>query len=517
MAAIDSLMAVLSAGASTAALQRTLDVLPNLFQYGGRPLARLNTEHFRAVLPAESIRRMFVCALSHRPGFLANSDELSGLVLIPPPEAVTRITELTAMLDTLPYDGKLNKGTPIGYADIAGTPSPVCIPERARPRHTHLIGRPGTGKTTLLERMILDDISRGVGLAVLDPHGDLCERLLCLIPEEAVERTIYLDPGDADWVPLWNPFGLGSDYKVGDVADGMIEVFKSFVDNWGDRLEHILRNLFIALLSRPGITLLDAADLLRPRGSRFEVLRRRFEEAVRDPSVLEFLQIELGNYRNEELSPPRNKLSKLLLAGTVSHMLSQPVSAFHLSEVMNKQMILPVNLAHIGSQVRGITGSMLISLFRQETLRRSGMRASQRRPFHIYCDEAHRFVTDSLEDMLTDARKYNVGMVLAHQYMRQFTRSQGDALSSVGSRLVFAVDETDAEFLRKDLLGLVRTEDLIAQEDFHAVARIGRNVVRIRVPAWEALPGNGHRDRILERSRTRYCKAWALRFRAIAS
>lgn len=499
-------VAVIGAGAHSREFLRSFDALSGLLQYGGRPLSRLNAEKFRARLSTESIRRMFVDGLSHRRGFLVNSEELSGIVHVPPPETMTEIAGITTMLETLPSDGSLNEGTPIGYSASAGSEIVVCIPYGARPRHTHLIGRPGTGKTSVMEGMILDDVGRGVGLAVLDPHGDLCERLLCLIPAEAVERTIYLDPGDPDWIPLWNPFGAVAAHKAGDVTDGMIDVFKSFVDNWGDRLEHILRNLFIALLSQPRGTLLDVADLLRPKAQGAEELRRRFEEAVDDLSVQKFLREELAAFRNDELSPPRNKLSKLLLAGSVSLMLSQPDSAFHLGEVMDQGKILLVNLSRIGSQVRGIVGSLLVSLFRQETLRRSEVPEAKRREFHMYCDEFQRFVTDSLEDMIAEARKYKVGLTLAHQYMRQFDRRKGDALSTVGSTIIFGVDRADAEYLTKDLLGMVRTEDLIAQPDFRALARIGQQVVRIRTYKPPEITGTGHRDQIIERSRRLYCK-----------
>jgi hypothetical protein len=152
---------------------------------------------------------------------------------------------------------------------------------------------------------------------------------------------------------------------------------------------------------------------------------------------------------------------------------------------------------------------MLVSLFRQETLRRSELPVDQRQRFHLYCDEVHRFVTDSLEELLAEGRKYNVGLTLAHQYLRQLARGEADALSSVESKVIFAVNESDAELLKKDLLGMVCVEDLIAQEDFQAIARIGRKVVRVCTPQWTALTGTGHRDRILERSRKLYCKPTA--------
>jgi hypothetical protein len=413
------------------------------------------------------------------------------------------------MLDTLPPNDQLSEGTPIGFGEVAKQRRPVCIPYKHRVRHTHLIGPPGVGRTSVMEGMILDDVRRGVGLVVLDPHGDLCERLLCLIPTEAVERTMYLDLGDPDWIPLWNPFDAVTAQTIGVVADGMIDVFWGFVEGFGDRHEYVLRNLLIALLSRPGSTLLDMADLLEPETQEAEELRCRFEEAVDGVSVRRFLREEFATFRKEGLNTLRNALSELLSAGSVSLMFSQPDSAIHLGDVMDQGKILLVDLSRLGSQVRGIVGSLLLSLFRQEIVCRSEIQFSQRREFHLYCDEAHRFATDSLEDMIAEGRRLNVGLTLAHQYMRQFDRRKSDALSSVGCTIIFRLARADAENLTKDLLGVVSAEDLMAQPDYNAIARIGQKVVRMRTYCPPAIVGIGHRDQIIEMSRKLYYKPTA--------
>ena len=190
-------------------------------------------------------------------------------------------------------------------------------------------------------------------------------------------------------------------------------------------------------------------------------------------------------------------------------MLSQPESAFHMGEVMEQGKILLFNLSRIGSQVRRIVGALLLSLFCQETLRRNEIPVAQRRESHLYCDEGQHFATDSLVDLISEARKYKVGLTLAHQSMRQFHHATGDALSSVGSTIIFGVDRADAESLTKDLGSKVTAEDLIAQPDYHAIARIGQQVVRIRTRCPAEIVETGHRSQIIERSRKLYCRPTA--------
>jgi hypothetical protein len=410
------------------------------------------------------------------------------------------------MLETLPSAEALNEGTPIGYSDYADSQITVCIPYVLRSRHTHVIGRPGTGKTSVLEQMILHDVGRKIGVVVLDPHGDLINRLLRQIPEDAVDRTIYMDPGDPEHITIWNPFHHLPGDDPGRVADDMVEVFKSVVKDWGDRLEHIFRNIFFALKSQPNCTLLDAYNLLRTKTPASDALRARFIETIDNEPARNFWAYDFDKFRNEDFSPPRNKLSKLLLTGTVSLMLSQPDSAFNLREVFNQGKILLVNLSHLGTQVRGVLGSFMVALSRQEALHRSRIPEQERFESHMYCDEAHHFLTDAIEDVLAEARKYNIGMTLAHQWIGQFGHSKAAALSNVGSTLIFNVDRNDAQHLTKDLLGKVTLDDLAGLPDYHAIARVQQHVVRIHTIAPAVIQGDGHKAAILERSHRLYCK-----------
>ena len=455
---------------------------------------------------AASIGTMFTAALTHRPGFLVNSEELTSLVHLPPPKTTEHLHTIMTPLETLPASAELDEGTPIGVCWYAGTPQPVCIPSKLRENHVHVIGGIGSGKSTLVEHMSLHDIRQNHGVAVLDPHGRLVERLLCLIPEEFVERVIYVDPGDPKWVPLWNPLQPIPGQDPGRMADDLVLAFKKIVFHWGDRLENLLREAFFAALNLPGSTFLDISNLMRNKTDESRRIRQRILQVVDNEVAREFWLHDFEKYGKDDLGPPKNKLSKLLLAGTVSLMLSQPESRFAFPDIMERGQILLVNLSTIGSQVREILGCFFLELMRLTALGRDSADTKSLLPFHIYCDEAHRFLTDAMEDMIDETRKFGVPLTLAHQHMSQFNTRKNDALSGVGTTVIFRVNRDDAQHLTKDLRGKADLDDLRTLEVGQAIARIDNHVVRFKTRFPLEIPENHHRDRIVARSRELYCR-----------
>ena len=500
-------IAVLNGEAHGHDLLRALELVTGLIQHGGQRLCALSEVDYRQLHATDVVRNMFLAGATYRPGFLANSAELAALVHLPSSELTAHIhsTELNK-LETLPPSESLSQGTPLGYCAYAGVQKPVCIGLDVRDRHCHVIGRPGMGKSRLLEGMLLDDVDRGAGVALIDPHGDLVERILELIPERAIDRVIYFNPGDPDWVPLWNPLQPIPGHDPGRMADDLVSAIKKIVEDWGDRLDHILRNIFYGVLCLPGSKLQDVSTLLRTGNERGDELRRAILGVVRSATARDFWECDFKKYNKDDLGPPRNKLSKLLLSGTVSLMLSQAESAFNFRQIMDTGQVLLVDLSGLGGQLRDVLGCLMIALLNLTAISRSKIAASQRREFHIYCDEAHRFMTDSLAEIITQARKYKVSLTLAHHYMRQFSTAQADAIASVGSAVVFNVDQRDAAYLTKDMQGLVEAKDLITLEPFQAIARIGGNVVRFRTTRPPAAHVPNYRDEIIRRSHARYYK-----------
>jgi hypothetical protein len=371
-------------------------------------------------------------------------------------------------------------------------------------RHTHLIGRPGTGKSTLEEHMIIGDIKSGNGVAVLDPHGDLSDRLLELIPEEYVDKVIYFDPSDPYWVPIWNPMQKIPGQDIGRVTDDLVGVLKSFVSGWGDRLEHILRHCIFALLHISGSTLFDIAHLLRRSSKESEVTRKLIMDVLENEEARKFWEYDFMLYRPDEFTPPKHKLSKLLVGGTVSLMLSQPDSSFNFRRIMDDGMIFIANLSKLGTEVREILGGFILAVMHISALSRSDTPVEKRRPFQIYLDEAHRFTTDSLEDIIAETRKYAVGMTLAHQYMRQFGTQKTDALGSVGTTIVFNVDTKDAASLAKDFKDLVKPDDIINLEVWQAIIRCGTDIAKFTTLPPLEVPEKNFKEQIIANSRKKY-------------
>jgi len=499
-------VAVAGSADSVADIQ-ALTTAVNLFQHGGRPLRSLTEKDYAEVLEPDRIHPMLSRGLTYRPGFLLNSDELAGLVHVPSAHLLERWDIALDFLEPLAgADLDLSDGMPIGTAAIADVQQLVCVPPRVRRRHIHILGRPDMGKSSLLESMILYDIMQGHGVAVLDPHGDLVARLLRLIPKEAVARTIYFNPGDPDWVPLWNPMSRIPGQDIGRMADDLIAVLKSFVANWGDRMEHLLRHCIFGLKHIEYTTFLDMSDLLRTGTKESRQMRDLLLQVVQNEVAQQFWRYDYETYRPDEFGPPRHRLSKLLVGGTYALMLSQPYSKFAFRHIMDDGMIFLADLSsNLGTEVRDILGGFILAIIHATAMSRSDTALENRKAFHVYVDEAHRFMTECLEDMLVETRKFGVSLTLAHQYMRQFTRDRADALASTGSTIAFNVSRQNAEYLAKQFQKSVKPDDFSALDLREALVRIGNVMTKIRTLDRPLASEVNFKDEIIEQSRRKYC------------
>ena len=500
-------LAVINAGNRADKILDATSTLAALYQHGGRPLSYLTEKDYARSLPTIDFTDMFASGQTYRPGFLVNSLELTGMVHVPPASLGENSHIKIDVLETLPVENpQLSSGTWIGICSYAGNDNRVCLPDDLRKEHTHLIGGTGMGKSTTQEHMILSDIENDHGVAVLDPHSDLVDRLLCLIPEPYVDRTIFFDPGDPDWIPMWNPLQRIPGQDIGRTADDIVQAIQSFISKtgWGDRLEHLLRNMIFSLIHLRHGTFLDISNLLRNKSEEAKLLKREILKVVDNETVQQFWRYDYEKYGKDDFGPPRNKLSKLMISSSVSLMLSQPESLFNFRDIMDQGMILLVNLSNIGPMVRSFLGCFILSLLHLSALSRSKIPPDQRKQFHIHCDEAHRFMTDSLEDLIAETRKYKVSLSLAHQYMSQFGKRKTDAFSTVGSTIIFSADNRDAGYLVKDLQKKVTIEDLISLERWESISRIGTDIVRFKTRPPVSVPRKHFKDRIIEESRRKY-------------
>lgn len=484
-----------------------LQTVARLFQHGGRPLNEISGEAYTEAVGAPALESMLRQQAVFRPGFLLNSEELSGLVHVPATESLAELRfpiELENQYSV--RSDLLDEGTPLGTALCAGGKRQVCLPGALRQMHAHVIGATGVGKSLLIENMILHEVDQGDGIAVLDPHGDLVNRLLERIPEEHMQRVVYMDPADPEWIPLWNPLGRVSGNDPGRIADDLVGAFKTTVTGWGDRLEHLLRSTFLSLLQMPQATLFDAAILLTHGDKESKQLRDKLLPYLHNETLIKFWKDLYPNYKKDEMGPPQHKLSKLLSYDTVQLMLSQPENRISFQQIMNDGKILLVDLSRLGGEVRNTLGAFILALLHMAALSRSSIPTPQRRAFHVYCDEAHRFATDAIEDLLAETRKYNVSLTLAHQYLSQFSPNVKDAIATAFTTAIFRVNASDANFLLRHLQGRVEANDLLTLGVGEAIVRIGNEIVRLHTFPEQRPPDQSRREFLIAQSRKRYCR-----------
>lgn len=482
----------------------------NLIRQGGRPLDLISTPEAFPGTPLEKRRRSLVTMLEqgqvYRHGVLMNSEELAAWIHLPPLEVIEslRLDHLRRepLLQTQPTNQSPLSGTRLGVSIDGDQHTPAFVSSDHRSRHTSIVGKNGTGKSTLVQSMLLDDARRGEGMFVIDPHGQLVRDLADRLPAEAALRTRWLDFEDPDHAVLFNPLRAGGDNQPPTrVADHFIGAFRVMTGGWGDRLEHILRHLIIAAVMMPGGSLLDVVTALERDNDRGDETRRRMMDSCTDTFVLRFLKQFKKTYKNPDTNPVHHKLSKLLLSGPASLTLRQPHNRLDIPAWMGRGDIVLIDLGPVSGEFKQLLGSFLIASAYSAALARKAPRGGRLRPFHVVADEAHRFSDALLSGMIAETRKFRVGLTIAHQYLHQFSTDTVHALGTVGTSVVFNVDSGDAEVLSRTLRKRVDAEQITALNDFEAYARIGTEPVHLHTPHFRDLPeGDGCFEEIRERS-----------------
>lgn len=334
-----------------------------------------------------------------------------------------------------------------------------------RRAHTYLIGKTGTGKSSLIHTLVRQDIACSQGLALFDPHGDLVERMLAAIPEHRKDDLIYFNVPDRTQPLGFNPLERIPPEKRPLGASSLLEVFKKiWNDSWGPRLEHILRNALLALLEQPESTLADILHLLSDR-----VFRKETMANVYNPQVREFWLQEYESYtphfRIEAIAPIQNKVGAFLANPLLNRILTQPRSAFDVRRIMDEGKILLVNLAKgkIGEDTAALLGALLVARIEMAALSRADVPEEERCDFYVYLDEFPTFTTLGLANMLSELRKYRAPIILAHQFGSQLDVEVRDAiLGNVGTIISFRVGVMDAEILAKEFYPESTAADLIS-------------------------------------------------------
>jgi hypothetical protein len=341
--------------------------------------------------------------------------------------------------------------------------------------HMWIVGKTGTGKSTLLQNLVQQDIQNGNGLALLDPHGDLVERVLSAVPDGRQKDLIYFNAPDRVHPLSWNPIEPVPLAKRPLVAGGLLEVFKKmWADAWGVRLEHVLRNSLLTLLDQPEATLADILPLLDN-----DSFRRRALSRVQNNQVLRFRKEEYAHYplryRAETLAPIQNKVGAFLADPVLNRILTQPKSDFNLRRVMDERKILLVNLAKgkLGEDSSALLGALLVSQIGSIGQSRADTPEEKRRDFYVYLDEFQTFTTLSLATMLSELRKYRVNLILANQYLSQIDPQVLEAiLGNVGTVITFRIGPADAGFLAREFSPKLDALDLMNLANYDVYLRL---------------------------------------------
>src|SRR5438874_4643935 len=314
-----------------------------------------------------------------------------------------------------------NRITAFAQTNFRNHRKPFGIKRADRRSGMYVIGKTGSGKSTLLETMIRQDIENGEGLALLDPHGDLVGKVLGSVPEKRKGDLIYFNVPDRANGLGFNPLESVAPEKRSLAAAGLLDAFKKiWVDSWGPRLEHILRNAFLALLEQPEATLADVLRLLDDHAFRREVSSRIYNTQVRDFWLREYENYPL-RLRAEAIAPIQNKVGAFLTDSILNRILTQKRSDLDLRRVMDDGKILLVNLAKgkIGADASALLGALLVTKIGLAGLSRAEVQEEKRRDFYLFMDEFQTFSTLSLANMLSELRKYRINMVLSHQFQSQ--------------------------------------------------------------------------------------------------
>lgn len=447
---------------------------------------------------------------SHRSGMILSLADLVSLVR-PPSSSVRSPVLLRPNARTKTAPPSTDDATfVLGTNEHDGHTRPVALSIGERLRHCYIIGASGTGKSTLLLSMIQQDIEQGHGCAVLDPHGDLVDEVLARIPSKRTSDVLLFDAADDAFPVGFNILSAHSELERTLLSSDLVAVFRRLSTTFGDQMATVLGNAIAAFLeSDEGGTLLDLRTFLADK-----TFRARFLKTVRDKEIVSYWRHEFPLLKGNPQAPILTRLNTFLRTKPIRYIVAQDGMRFDMRAIMDRRHILLTRLSHgaIGEENAHLLGSLLVAKIVQTAASRQDLPVASRVPFFVYVDEFHHFVTPSIASILAGARKYALGLTLAHQDMRQLRSRSEDVLSAVlanaYTRVVFRVSEQDARALESGF-SIFNAADLQNLGTGEAIARIERPTFDFNlrtVPQGQAPPGvlASHRDAVRASSRVRY-------------
>lgn len=382
-----------------------------------------------------------------------------------------------------------------------------------RRRHMYVIGKTGTGKSTLLANMAINDLKRGEGMCVIDPHGDLVETLLNYIPSHRINDVVYFNPADGDRTVKINLFeGENIEHRE-LIASGIVSVFKKLYGySWGPRLEYILRNTLLTLLKVPQSKLSDILKLLTDEKFRARIIEKLDDEILKSFWVDEFNKLHQRE-RSQQIASVLNKVGQFVSSPLVRNVVNAESSSFSIEEIMNQGKILLVNVSQgkLGEDNATLLGAMMITKIQLAAMGRVNQPESKRRDFYLYVDEFQNFATDSFIKILSEARKYKLNLTLANQYISQIPEEVQKAIfGNCGNIASFVMGAADANVFTQEYGERYTSQDLVSLGRYQIINKITVDgILSQPFPAQTlglAKSSNQNKDKVIRVSRERYAK-----------
>lgn len=405
-----------------------------------------------------------------------STDELATLFHFPNKTIETpHIQWLKAKTAPVPADIPQDEGTFMGFGYYRGVKRPVYVSPADRMRHTYIIGKTGVGKSELLKEMIKQDIKAGHGVCVMDPHGDLIEDTLKFLPPERAEDVIYFDPSDTE-----RPLGLNlleckTEEEKHFITGAIINLMYKLYDPQrtgiiGPRFEHAVRNAMLTIMAEPGATFIEIVRVLTDPKYVQELLPK-----VQDPMVRRYWTDQIAQtsdfHKSEVLDYIVSKFGRFVTNKLMRNIIGQSKSAFDFRKVMDTGKILLINLAKgkLGEENSSFLGLVIIPKILMSAMSRQEIPEDQRRDFYLYVDEFQNFATPDFAIILSEARKYHLGLTVANQFIGQMDDEVKNAVfGNVGTLISFRVGVTDASYIQREFQPVFGESDLINVERFHA-------------------------------------------------
>ena len=406
-----------------------------------------------------------------------------------------------------------------GRTNFRGSNKLFGIKRADRRQHMYIIGKTGTGKSALLHNLIIQDIANGEGLCVIDPHGELVEAIIEKIPEERIDDVIYFNPADTEYPIGFNVLEIPDPKYKHLIASGLMGIFTKIWSNvWSARMEYILNNAILALLDTPNSTLMGINRILTDKDYRQKII-----ENIKDPVVKSFWVNEYeewsNQFRNEAIAPVLNKVGQFLSTDIVRNVVCQTKSTINIFDIMNQGKILLINASkgRIGEDNSALLGAMFITKIQMAAMERVRIPEDERLDFYLYVDEFQNFVTESFAGILSEARKYRLNLILAHQYVGQLitdvsTKVRDAIFGNVGTMIVFRIGAQDAQFLEKEFAPEFSPEDMVNLPNYHIYLKMVIDGVSYRpfsattLPPFRISSSAVVSEKIIENSRKKYAK-----------